>query len=1063
MPQCRACHAKTPAAARFCPGCGAALAKNASPVGYADERRVVTAVFCDLVESTALASTVDPELFRILMSRYYELMHQQISQHGGVIEKFIGDAVVALFGLKKSRHDDARQALRAALGMAAAGSQLAEAPGVGTSQSIALRIGVHTGEVVTGGLNQRAGALIAGDVVSIAARLQAAAAPGTVLVSTQTRAAAGQGVEVGPPAVLRLKGLPDAREAFPLLGIADPDAALNRRLDVPFAGRGRELATLDRVWQDALERAHPRVVLVGGEAGIGKSRLLAEWLAHEERRTPIVTARCGTGGGRASLTPLMQSVAKLVAEIEGDSLTAERAAGMSALGDAVRLLRSGLLLDGTPSPSVPETAIALAEVLFFVARKRVPVIVIDEFHHAQEPLRETIVHLVKRMAGGALLCLLAARTEQERETRAQAELLEASHIHVSSLSQDEAMAAAAAFAEVTAHTADLAPVLVERGGGNPLYLEQLAALLEQDPNSGFEIPLSLHGLLAERIDRLTEAERLVLRTASVIDMEFDRDTLDDLLRQAAGGGKPGALDTDKLLFSLARHRLVDALTPAGRYPARSYRFANAIIQRAAYDGLVKRRRADLHERLARSLCRIHATDALIGNHLMRAHRFRLDIGLADEHTSSLAQEAALRLAAAGREALQRVDLLRAEALFIDAIALMAPLDAAKVRCLQQQGEVQLLLGRHDEAFATLRLALDAAQRFCMPEVAAHARMHLHLEGSAPGARERTAKESIAVFAAVGDTLGLARSELVLAESALRRGRFVEAERLLRPAIRHAAVARADRELANTLGAWGLALWHGPMPADRAAAYCERLLRQHGSARLAVSATLGFSLTMLHVIRGDGRAAQRCMRAADEAMQTLGHADGRVFRPYLSALVRLGSAKPLGSEEAERVRAELEDARTAALDLRADSLAMTISLDLARLALERGDEMTACMAIEQSRADAGHPVLYAAQSGLRARITLMLAGQDALKVAEVEVLARNAMRAAFSTDSPTVRGQALRDVAAVFAATGRQRRAEVLHRRARALFAMKGHRHTGARFAVIARSKRTSLEMKTGER
>lgn len=1037
MTQCPECRAQTPAGARFCPSCGGSLPTAVDPAGAFEERRLVTAVFCDLVDSTALASAVDPELLHIMMLRYYELMHEQIKRNDGVVEKFIGDAVVAIFGLELSRHDDARRALRASLGMVAASSQLGRLPGGGGAQPLAVRIGVHTGEVVTarGGAHR----LVSGDVVSVAARLQAAAAPGTVLISAQTRTAAGAGVESGPGVMLRLKGLPGPREALPLIRLREPELVLERGFDGRFVGRARELAVLDRALQDATAGDRPGVVVVGGEAGVGKSRLVAEWLTrHAGAAAPAVIACCGSRSENASLAPLVPGVGKLVAGAEPSA--------------AVRLLRAGLLFDGTPSPSAPETAAALAEVLARRAYDGVPAIVIDDFHHSQEPLRATLGHLIKVLAesGTRLLCLCLARTEQPRETRTWAELMSAAHVHVANLSRAEAEEVAAGLGDATAHGTDLARKLVERGGGNPLYLEQLAGLLAQDPHAAFEIPLGLHGLLAERIDKLEAGERLVLRTASVIDMEFDRETLAGLLAGTLDEetSAPSA-SPDDLLRGLVRHRLIEASPADGSRETGRYRFVNAVIQRAAYEGLAKRRRAELHERLGNAPGPSQSTDALAGHHLMWAHRFRIEIGLADEHSAALARQAGTRLAAAGSEALRRVDLARAEMLLREALELTDHRDGARARRLQQHGEAQLLLGRLTECFDTFRAAAAAAQQAGLPEVAAHARLHLHLEQGDASARERAARESIAVFTASGDALGLARSSLILAESALRRGRHAEAERELHPAVRHAAAARADRELANTLGAWGLVLWHGPTPARRAVVRCEELLRRHGADRLAVTATLGFSLTMLHAILGDSPRAYECMRATDEAMRVLGHADGRVFGPYLSALVQLESAAPLEPERAARAFADLESARAAALDLRAGSLASTVALDLARLALDLGDEATARREIERAQADPKHPVLYAARSGLRARIMAQSAESGSDAAVAAVTLVREALLVSRTTDSPAVRARALQNAAAVYAAVGRRRDAEAAARRAGALFAVKGHKAAGRSLAAAA--------------
>src|SRR5262245_13276215 len=265
-----------------CPGCGKELAGEFPFCPYCatplvpegrEQRKTVTVVFCDVTGSTALGESTDPEALRGLLARYFERMRGIVESHGGTVEKFIGDAVMAVFGVPVAHEDDALRAVRAAAEMRDAMPEL----------QLRARIGVNTGEILT----SRRGTLVTGDAVNVAARLEQAAAPGEVLLGATTRALAGaavEAVEVGP---LDLKGKPEPVPAFRLVAVGD---APDRRHDRPFVGRGREVETLREAWARAQAQGTCELVTVIGEAGVGKSRLVAETLGAID--APVVRARC---------------------------------------------------------------------------------------------------------------------------------------------------------------------------------------------------------------------------------------------------------------------------------------------------------------------------------------------------------------------------------------------------------------------------------------------------------------------------------------------------------------------------------------------------------------------------------------------------------------------------------------------------------------------------------------------------------------------------------------------------------------------------------------------------
>ena len=278
MPACSACGFESERTFKFCPECGA------EPAGVApsrEQRKTVTVLFCDLTGSTALGETLDPERLRALLARYFEGMKSIVERHGGSVEKFIGDAVMAVFGVPVVHEDDALRAVRAAVEMRDALPEL----------GLQGRIGVMTGEVVTG-TEER---LVTGDAVNVAARLEQAAQPGEVLVGQPTLALVRDAVEVEPVEPLALKGKAAPVPAYRLLRVLD---APERRHDSRFVGRGRELTLVREAWERVQAEQRCELVTVVGDAGVGKSRLVAEALASVEATVAAAAASPTARGSR---------------------------------------------------------------------------------------------------------------------------------------------------------------------------------------------------------------------------------------------------------------------------------------------------------------------------------------------------------------------------------------------------------------------------------------------------------------------------------------------------------------------------------------------------------------------------------------------------------------------------------------------------------------------------------------------------------------------------------------------------------------------------------------------
>ncbi|NEA18587.1 adenylate/guanylate cyclase domain-containing protein, partial [Streptomyces halstedii] len=308
---CPSCHEDLPPKARFCSSCGTPCAAPAAPGD--DERKPVTVLFCDLVGSTALSGVLDPETLRTVTLRYFEAMSERIVAEGGTPEKFIGDAVMAVFGVPVVREDDARRALAAALGMREALARLNEELHATLGIRLTTRVGVNTGQVVAGGDATARQALVSGETVNIAARLEQNAGAGEILIGPDTLRAAGPTVTAEPTGPLRLKGKQDSVEAYRLLALGTDDPAQLRRFDVPFVGRDAERDALDAALAATVRDGRAGLLRVTGEAGVGKTRLVREWLARGAASGTLAygAGRCRSHGEQGTLTPLADALRSL--------------------------------------------------------------------------------------------------------------------------------------------------------------------------------------------------------------------------------------------------------------------------------------------------------------------------------------------------------------------------------------------------------------------------------------------------------------------------------------------------------------------------------------------------------------------------------------------------------------------------------------------------------------------------------------------------------------------------------------------------------------------------------
>ena len=577
-------------------------------------RKVVTVLFCDVVGSTALGESVDPEALQGLLARYFERMKGIVESHGGSVEKFIGDAVMAVFGVPVLHEDDALRACRAAVEMRDALPEL----------GVEGRIGVNTGEVLTG-TEER---LATGDAVNVAARLEQAAEAGEVLLGAQTLRLVAAAVEVGEERLLELKGKSEPVAAHPLLAVQE---APERSHASRFIGRERELAKLVDAWERALAGPGCQLVTVVGDAGVGKSRLVAEALDSFDAR--VVRGRCLPYGEGITYWPVIEVVKQLAA------LPSDPAAAV-----AVR----SLLGESDQGTSADQIAWAFRKLLV----EQAPLVVVfDDIQWGEETFLD-LVEAAALLTGDAPILLLCM---------ARPELLERhpawpGTLRLEPLSDDEADQLIRE--EVTG---ELHERIAHAAGGNPLFISEMLAMAREQED--VEVPPTLKALLAARLDRLDESERRVLERGSIEGELFHRGGVQALA--------PEETQVTARLTALVRRELVrpDRAQLSGDD---GFRFRHLLIRDAAYDSLPKSVRAELHERFADWLVshtELVELDEIVGYHLEQAVGYRRELG---KPVEELAERAAERLAASGRRALWREDRRAARVLFERALELTRP-------------------------------------------------------------------------------------------------------------------------------------------------------------------------------------------------------------------------------------------------------------------------------------------------------------------------------------------------------------------------------------------------------
>jgi tetratricopeptide (TPR) repeat protein len=669
---------------------------------------------------------MDPESLRRVMGRYFDEMREVVERHGGVVEKFIGDAVMAVFGIPQVHEDDALRAVRAAAEMRERLTTLNEELERTFGVAIAVRTGVNTGEVVA--VDASAGQrLVTGDAVNVAARLEQAAQPGEVLLGADTYRLVRAGVEIEPVDPLALKGKAEPVPAFRLVEVFADAVATPRHLDSPMVGREGQRALLDQAFEQVARDRVCHLFTVLGAAGVGKSRLVEEFLAGLGDRARILRGRCLSYGTGITFWPLAEALRSPAGLSDDDS--SEVAVGKLAAmaGDAVdrtliaeRVAQAIGFAEGSGSPE--ETFWAVRKLFEAMARDRPVVLVFDDIHWAEPTLLDLIEHVTDWSRDAPILLLCLARQELlDQRTAWGGGKRSATTISLESLTDDEAEELVQNLMGRTNVPGGIGERIMEASEGNPLFVEEMVSMLVDDgvlrrqdgrwetvgDPAGVAVPPTIQALLAARLDRLQRPERAVIERASIEGKVFHRGSVTAL---APDDLRP-AVSTH--LMALIRKELVrpDLATFSGD---EAFRFRHLLIRDAAYQAMPKETRADLHERFARWLAgvagdRITEYEEFLGYHLEQAYRYRSELGPVDDRGATLAAEAAGHLSAAGGRAADRGDLPAAGSLLSRAADVLPPRDLNRIRVMVDLAHVLLDRGEFREAERITDQALAEAR------------------------------------------------------------------------------------------------------------------------------------------------------------------------------------------------------------------------------------------------------------------------------------------------------------------------------------------------------------------
>jgi class 3 adenylate cyclase/tetratricopeptide (TPR) repeat protein len=914
--RCPICGEENSDRARFCQNCATPLGE---PEAISTQvRKVVTIVFADVTGSTALGERLDPEALRRVMGRYFDQMSAVIERHGGTVEKFIGDAVMAVFGIPLLHEDDALRAVRAAADMRRSleglNADLAREHGV----EILARIGVNTGEVVAGepSAGQR---LVTGDAVNVAARLEQAAEPGQILLGDPTYRLVRDAVEVTPTEPLQLKGKSEAILAHRLLRVLEAPQGHTRHLDSQMVGREKELELLERALDRAVTERTSILFTLLGPAGVGKSRLVQEFLAGPGAASRVLSGRClsyGDGITFFPLTEIVEAAAGISREDDLETARSKLAELLVGADDAERIvsLVGSLLAWGGESGASEEAFWGVRKLLEHLASERPLVVLFDDIHWAEPTLLDLVEHLADWTRDASLLLLCVARPELlEMRPGWGGGKWNATTILLEPLGDTDA----SELVDNLLGRADIAPAarerILEAAEGNPLFVEEMLGMLIDDGLLRFEegswrgvedlaqvtVPPTIQLLLAARLDRLDAEERAVMERGSVEGKTFHVGAVATL--------SPATLrpNVKPRLLALARKELIrpERAEFAGED---AFRFRHLLIRDAAYQAMPKEQRADLHERYATWLElasgeRLPEYEEILAHHLEQAYRYRMELGPPDDRTRALADAAAARLISSADRAEERGDYATATSLLSRCAEFSEGTTRAHALTVLAAalGELNDFQASMQAAVAAASAATDAGdERYALRAELIRIDARGHVDPTYPMASVREETEGVLRrLQEIGDEDGIFRALLSVSLLDFYEGNCAKAL-LVRQRLFDPARGRSFRDRAAIAQGISGSVLFGPVPVDEALELLDHA-RQLVPGSITNEADLGSARAALFAMQGRADDARAEIAHARDLWGELGNPGAMASTLMIEGLMELILGRPDRAEEAYR--------------------------------------------------------------------------------------------------------------------------------------------------------------------
>jgi class 3 adenylate cyclase/tetratricopeptide (TPR) repeat protein len=772
MAVCPNCTEDNPDKARFCMVCASPL--DQAPQPQAEERKVVSVLFVDLVGFTARSHDLDPEDIHAVLTPYHQRLKREIERFGGTVEKFIGDAVMAVFGAPVAYEDDAERAVRAALRITQAIEELNEDANLGLST----RAAVNTGEGLVNltARPQDGEGMVTGDVVNTASRLQNVAPVKGVVVGEVTYRSTQDMIDYEAMEPVTVKGKPDPVPVWRALSARSRFGIdVETRYSTPFIGRDLDLATLKTAYQRALRESSVQLVTVVGEPGVGKSRLLAEFASYLDEQDEIVSWRQGRSlpyGEGITFWALGEIIKTQAGINESDSPDVAKDKITVALGSLMTDEADRAWLQQRLAPLVGATSVggtaekeesfaAWLRFLETIAAKDPLVLVFEDLHWADASLLEFIEHLVEWSTGVPILIVGTARPELfESYPHWAGGTRNSTTISLSPLTDAETAQLISALLSQAVLPAEIHAALLERASGNPLYAEEFIRMLSDrgllqqrgrtltlDPDTDIPMPDNVQALIAARLDTLPTERKSLLHNAAVIGKVFWSGAVASL----------SSLDqqtTRRSLQSFVRKQLIRPARISSVEAQQEYSFWHALIRDVAYGQIPRRKRADKHERAAQWIEGVAKGERITDHAEVLAHHYdtarELLISSSMYAQAATLVEPAVRFVVLAGDRVADLDAARARQYYEKALGLLLPGDRRRAKLLVKLGLVSRFLGEVEDAIAHYH---EAARLF-------------RAEGDKRGEGEATARLSAAYYDAgrsFAEAQGLTRRSIDLLE------------------------------------------------------------------------------------------------------------------------------------------------------------------------------------------------------------------------------------------------------------------------------------------------------------